>query len=264
MPQPLEWQGAVHTPNSDRSLATTRSPLNRDGTLTAINVLMTSSTKPIVGQCYVRVVLENSSQQEETTLCRGYIYRGHEIYGGGGMPYKTGDNIRVETYCSIAGVLLQPRGLIQPDVWVPGGWSGTDKGSLEGPGALYGYDGSNPAAGANGLETVPTGARLRLRGIQQSLVTSATSATRKIRFTGDISAYGEYIHQTAGITQAASLTRVYIACAGGDTETAANASGQVSVKLPSDVWLSAGDRIQILIEAIGLADNLGAPAIKVE
>lgn len=62
------------------------------------------------------------------------------------------------------------------------GWPGSPvRQSVEGPGTIRIVRGTQPAAGAEMLEAVPTGARWRLLAIAIGLSTSATNAQRRVR-----------------------------------------------------------------------------------
>ncbi len=79
---------------------------------------------------------------------------------------------------------------------------------IEGPGALFSLAVSNPAAGAEFVQTVPTGARWLLHAARGSLLTSGTVGNRQpqLRFTDGTNT----LAQTASpLTQAAGLPQLY-------------------------------------------------------
>lgn len=169
----------AHTPNSDRSLATSRSKISVSGTLQTVNLEVLSGTVR-VGQCHSRVILEDENQTVKATLCRGYVYHGHEIYGAGALAVKAGDYIRVDTRCSVSNVILRPIISLKRGIEQPAGWTGTDKGSLEGRGALRSVAGTNPAVGAEISEAIPTNARWLMRGVKFELDTTAGGSDRRV------------------------------------------------------------------------------------
>jgi hypothetical protein len=85
--------------------------------------------------------------------------------------------------------------------------------SLDVAGILRSITGTDPAAGAEISETVPTGARWRLRALAATLVTSATVANRTVSLRVDDGTTGYFGTDAAG-TQPASNTIRYNAAEG--------------------------------------------------
>ena len=169
------WQGVRHTPNSDRTVATTRDRLMVGGTINGVSVTILSGS----GQVHVRLVLEDEFQTEKMTLCRGYIYPGKEIIGVGAVPFRKGDNLRLESRGTQAGIVLIPRGQLSLNVYISGGWHATDVGSVDGPGALI----LNVSEGLDDTDltiTVPTGARARPISFYAEYTATSTAGTRLI------------------------------------------------------------------------------------
>ena len=171
----IPWQGTQHTPNSDRTLATTRDRLTIGGTINGVSVGILSGS----GQVHIRVVLEDENQREKMTLCRGYIYPGKEIIGLGAVPFRPGDGLRLESRGTQSGIVLLPRGQISRDVYISGGWHATDVGSVDGPGALI-LNVSEVLNDTDVTISVPTGARARPISFYVEYTATSTAGTRLI------------------------------------------------------------------------------------
>jgi len=137
---------AAHTPNSDRTRATTVIGLAA-GAVLNVRVVATGGA-PRVGQLFVilRVVRGIASSRIALgTLLQGYVTAEQDL-AWPGSPIVT---------------------------------------SVEGPGALRVITGSNPNAGVAISETVPAGARWELISFRATLVADATAGTRQPRLTID-------------------------------------------------------------------------------
>lgn len=89
---------------------------------------------------------------------------------------------------------------------------------------------NTPAAGANGVITVPTAKKYRVLSIRVKLVTSATSATRTVRVSIN-DATAEIFIVNPGLTQAASLNYNYYFAPGLPFPAAGAASAVSGVNL---------------------------------
>lgn len=133
--------------------------------------------------------------------------------------------------------------------------------SVVGPGVIKVVTGTDPAAGAEVTETVPTGARWRLWSMCTRLVTSGTAATRRAHY--EVTSGGTRIfigHPEK--TQTASNTNDYIWGTNMsivDATTNVNAVGMIP-QMP----LLAGWVINTVTTAIQAGDNWGAPQMIVE
>ena len=126
-------------------------------------------------------------------------------------------------------------------------WPGTPLiASTEGPGFIRTIVGTDPAAGAEISETVPTNARWRLISVRVTLVTSATVTDRTPTITLDdgINIFGQ---SEDGVTVPASTT-----------------SNQTFSALGDIILLSEAYRIRSLTTNIQVGDNYGAPIYIVE
>jgi len=142
-------------------------------------------------------------------------------------------------------------------------WPGSPTGSpSDTPGVIRAVTGTNPAAGAEITETVPTGARWRVVSIGATLVTDGTVATRRASLTYDDGAT-VFFRSAQVQTQLASVTRRYTWAAGLPVETIISAEAAVA-GLPVGGILTGGMRILTATESLQAADDWGAPLLLVE
>lgn len=210
-----------HTPATDRSSATVDAFVGA-GWLQGVSVIVTSGA-PLYGSCYVRVDLMRAQGTVATvvqTLLRGYVTAGQAI-------------------------------------GFPGAWN---EPAIFGSANIRSITGTDPGAGAEISETVPTGARWRLLALRAALVTDATVTNREVAITFDDGAtvYAEF---ASGANQTATLTRQYTASRQGPRGAAA--TGTSILIATSDLWLPAGHRIRTLTTNLQAGDNWGAPQLLV-
>jgi hypothetical protein len=183
---------------------------------------------------------------ESGTVRRGQCYVQLGI-GRGGNPPAELSTVMIAGYVTGDGLLPWPGGLARE--------------SVEGPGVLRSFTGTNPAPGAEVSETVPTGARWIVRALRVTLVTSAAVATRRVHVIIDDGAT-VLLDVDAGDTQVASLTQVYHAAAWGYAPPLADTIAVIP--LPPDVFMLAGWRIRTLTTLLQGADDYSAPQLTVE
>lgn len=111
---------------------------------------------------------------------------------------------------------------------------------------------ADPAAGANFTHTVPTGIDQRIVSLSGLLVTSATVATRQMRFTFD-DATNIFAHCGSTTTTSASQTNRFGALLGGNQGGIAGSFTEGS--LPN-IWLPPGFRLNSAIGNIQVGDQL--------
>ena len=133
--------------------------------------------------------------------------------------------------------------------------------ALTGPGNLRVIAGTNPAAGVEISETVPTGARWRLRAISFNFVTSAVAANREVSIVLDDGTTVLFT-SPSGFTHTASLTRRYSGTIIG-AQTAPAQGTDRQILLP-DLMLPAGGRIRTVTTAIDAGDDYSAPQYTVD
>jgi hypothetical protein len=211
-----------HTPNTDRSVSLEAFNLG-EGYLVGLAVHASAGTVRR-GQCWV-----------ELGLLRG-LAAADAVRQVLGRDYVTAD-----------------------DAW---GWPGApNKSSLHGPGAIRSITGTDPAAGAEISEPVPTNARWRPLALLATFVTDATAANRSPRL--ELTDGTTTFFRGVGFDdQAASLTRRYSWALGG-ARVQANNGGEFQGTFP-DVLLSAGFAIETVTANNVAGDDYGAPQLVVE
>lgn len=208
-------------PTSNRSNNDFYFPLS-PGLLTAVEIgIDTTGVKK--GECYVEVSLLSvvSTAQHVTKLASGYVHTGHYV-----------------------------------------NWPVNGNGSpvAEDDAFLRSIAGTNPAAGAEILESVPLNARWRFDGIRFTLVTDATVATRRVHLIID-DGTNTLVNIPAETTQAASLTRVYTFHDFGLTPSVVGT--EIPVNMTSKK-LSEAYRITTLTDNLQAGDDFAAPRIFAE
>lgn len=209
------------TPASNRTSVKQLFPLT-EGYLISIEVVPDVGT-PRRGQCFVEVGLVRGLQGTEFV----------EILFADYVTSNAGDGY--------------PGGLVRD--------------SVEANGMLRSITGTDPGAGVEISETVPTGARWQLRGVRWQLVTSAAAANRRPHLVVDDGA--NIIFDFAGPdVQAASLTRNYNADPWGFQP--ATQDNELYLALPEQLMLFQGWRIRTVTTALDAGDNFGPPRLYVE
>lgn len=224
-PDGVVINGAIdtHVPNTDRSGKTTVNNLG-EGFLLSVSAFIGAGTARR-GQCYVQV-----------GICHGvsasrFVHR-----------------ILMQGYVGTANNLTWPGNQLQQPT--------------EGPGNVRTFLGTDPAAGVNIVELVPTGARWLLNAVSFQMVTSATVANREILLQcrqNGLNIAG----QTAVVNQAAGATFLY-AYGIGLNALAAPTAGNYSLPLLSRMTLGAGDSIRTSTINLDPGDDYAAPTITVE
>ena len=131
----------------------------------------------------------------------------------------------------------------------------------EGRGVIRSITGTDPAAGAEWSETVPTNARWRLIAARASFVTDATVASRTVSLRIDDGTTDVWLLPSHA-TQAASLTFPYSLAAIGQSGFASGNS--IVIPMPPDVFMLPGWRVRSATGTIQAGDNWGAPQLWVE
>ncbi len=163
---PFSW---THSPNSNRTVATTRVSLGT-GWLQHARILVTGGAAK-QGECFVAL-----------RVCRG----------------TTSNAIILGTIA--AGYITTVT-----DLYTPGGTILT---ALDGAGTVRSITGTTPAAGVDILETVPTNARWEVLAFTAQLTTSAAVANRVVGLTID-DGTNIYFRDSPAFTQTASLIDIY-------------------------------------------------------
>lgn len=212
----------LHVPHTDRSAAADVFQLGR-GALLNLAVFVTGAT-PLIGQTFV--ILQ--------------IVRGT----GAGL---------VLLGTLLQGYVTSTQGL---------GWPGSPiASSTEGGGYHRTITGTQPAAGGDVVEFVPTGARWELLRIFLQLTTSATAGTR-VPFLGIQQGGGMFFRSKSSTTVAASGGLLMTWAAGLHYETQLDA-GWPLFQLPRSNYLKAGDSIQSFATGMAAGDQWAAPIYNV-
>jgi hypothetical protein len=139
--------------------------------------------------------------------------------------------------------------------------TGPQNTSAEGPGNIRSITGTNPAAGAEISETVPTNARWKLLAMTYSLVTSAAVATRTALLSVDDGGNVLTILPPAA-TQAASLSFRYNV--GNLGIAVATDPAQIQVPISNNILLLPNWRLRTATTGLQAGDDYAAPQLYVE
>lgn len=209
-------------PTSDRAVTASTTFFGSGFLLSCVATLASGNANR--GQCYVRAHIQRSTGASAIKL--------HNVVGG----YVTDD-------------------------YMPSFPYGFTEGPAEGRGMIRSITGTDPAAGAEISETVPTGARWRFYMIRTTLVADGTAANRVLSLAFDDGTTtffqsGTPSNVTAGITQSISYAAV-----GQEDVTGTFSFTQC---IPDTIFLMAGYRIKTATQSIQAGDNYGAPQYVVE
>lgn len=211
----------VISPTSTRALNSVIVPM-AEGFLIGLTCFAGTATQP--GQLFVRIVITQgnpTTPQPMVVVCQGYVTNLNRLYGPGAYLSRT----------------------------------------TEGRGNFRSVQGSLPAAGADILETVPTGAIWRLVSMNYSLVTGAAVANRLSGFVIDD---GSNIVMNLGSQGNAVATNTYIYNAVNGANLINAAQPPTNWPIPRNFWMPAGYRMRTLTTNIQAADQFSAPNYVVE
>lgn len=139
--------------------------------------------------------------------------------------------------------------------------AGPVRSMIEGPGNIRSITGTDPAAGAEWSETVPTGARWRLLSLFAQLVTDGTAGNRFPRLVVD-DGTTTYFASDPPAAQTATQTIQYVT--GSGIQRTAIGSLIPFWALPTDLVMMAGHRVRAVTAGIVAGDNWGAPQLLVQ
>jgi len=159
---------------------------------------------------------------------------------------------------SILGTLAYGYVTLQQGISFPGT---TFRNPLEGPGRIRSITGTDPAAGVEISETVPTGARWRLIAFRALLVTDATVANRFPLLLIDDGVSTNFASDPPE-AQVASGSWSWVF--GGGVTRLAGVSAVRAWAMANNLTLLAGSRIRTQTVGIVAGDNWGAPQLLVE
>jgi len=213
----------AHSASADRTATTTDLELG-SGWLVSLTVRVTAGTVA-PGGCYVAVEIIRGTDPAAIvldTLLAGYVSTRSAL----AWPYS---------------------GLSAPDRW---------------RGRLVVVTGTDPAAGVEITETVPTGAAWRLLSLGATLVTGIAAPARTPTLVLDDGATSYYTGVSTQASGASTTKRYFWSVNGSELITIAPIDG--TGRLPSETVLLAGHRLRTLTDAFAAADNWGAPTLYVE
>lgn len=217
----IEYAVTVN-PTSDRAVTAGNQHFGAGFLLSCVATLASGSANR--GQCYVRAQVQRSTGTPAVKL--------HNVVGG---------------YLS--------------DDYSPSFPYGKIEGPLEGSGALRSILGSDPAAGVEISETVPTGARWRLRAMRAVLTTDITIASRYPEIVVDDGT-------TVFFRSPSSALIIADRAIGVSVLSNANfnyaLSTDIDIQIPADLQLLAGWRVRTSTFGIVAGDNWAAPQMLVE
>lgn len=211
-----------HVPNTNRTASSAIFPRGC-GWLTDLSIIA-SGAAPLRGQTFVRVDVVRGTSSPIivlSTIAQGYV--------------------------TATKRLAYPGSVIED--------------SVTGAGAVRSITGTDPAAGAEISETVPTGARWRFLSLRAIFVTDVTAANRAPVLTFD-DGTNAFAGAANSVNQAASGTFTYHF--GNVGANHANSSPGVMVSTPANLLLLAGYRMRTITGSIQAGDNWGAPQYLVE
>jgi hypothetical protein len=137
----------------------------------------------------------------------------------------------------------------------------TAQSPTEGPGVIRRITGTDPAAGNEVGEAVPTNARWRLLAFLATLVTDATATNRNVTLA--LSQAGTvYARVFSGVSQTASQTVIH--CFIPNLGTAPTIAGTLFSQGHAAVVIPSGYGIATLTQGLQAGDNWGAPQLLVE
>lgn len=211
------------SPTSDRAATTATQFFGEGFILSCTAQLVTGNANR--GQCYVRARVQRGSGTTALPIAR-----------------------------LMAGYLT--------DDFTPSFPYGRIEGPLEGPGMIRSITGTDPAAGAEISESVPTGARWRMDAARWSFVTDGTVANRNPVVVIDDGTTIIIEWGSNNNPQTATITRIWDLRASGFAETLGSTRAQIHV----DRWpiMMAGYRLRTVTNSLQAGDNYGAPQLQVE
>lgn len=217
--------GAIdtHVPNTDRTAKTTVQKLGEGFLLNASVFLGSGAARR--GQCFVQVGVARGVDTSR------FVHR-----------------IILQGYVGTAVNLAWPGNRLEQPT--------------EGPGAIRSITGTDPAAGAQITEAVPTGARWRLLSFYALLATDANVANRQAAVTYD-DGTNPLFHSPQAFLQTAGTSASYAWGIGMPIAVVIASAGPLA-GLPTEVRLEAAFRVKTSIVNGQVGDNWAAPQYVVE
>ena len=225
------------------------------------------------------LTIDNVTAQSDRTLSSPVVSNSRTQFDGevvmAQVRVVSGNPKRGEVFAILA-IREAGQELCRGYVWDTGGPNlGFFEDSLSGRGFIRTITGTDPAAGAEILETVPVNTLWRLISFSSVLVSDATVANRHQRHlimdNGVVTDRSYIFHDPINVRQAANQTRTHIWMQGlgndtgdgnlsfGDTQTV-----DVQLNLHDTIFLKGGHRIRTETDALQAGDDYEAPIFFVE
>lgn len=138
---------------------------------------------------------------------------------------------------------------------------GKIEGPTEGPGLMRSITGTNPAAGAEVIQSVPANTMWRLHAITVTLVTDATAVNRVVKWRKKGNT-AEYFRIPHGVLHGGSTTGQYtLAMIGSERTAFGNTSVQTDILQNR---MSPADTVETITDNLQAGDDYGAPQLLIE
>ena len=252
-------QPETHTPNTDRSLAETIIRVGSNGTLTNLSIEIITGT--IEGDLYIRLSRLDTSGRFMGDLSYGYVDGLKRPTGAGGLILSADDQIRIQSWGTVT-CTVRIVGNILTNIFQNSSWTGVFESPMTGQGVLKSIVGTNPSAGQNVSEEVPSGSEWEIDSLKFGFTTDATVSTRRVRVQPTDGSSSFYLI-LASNTQTASSTLSYVGVSGeGIDPSVANNNDQI-LPMPEDLRLKEGWKIESSVSNLQAGDDIATPLLKV-
>jgi hypothetical protein len=235
------------------------------GVTITVRIRFIDRTGNIITQEYNHVPATDRTQTQTThKLGDGWVINAI-AFASAGTPLIGQTFVRVEVIRGISGAILPLAVLIQGYLKDTDSlaWPGSPvKNSLQGKGVIRAFLGTNPAAGNQIIEAVPTGSRWRFLSLQVLLMTSATVANRTVFLLFD-DGTNTFAQIGGAVNQAASQNFSYNFIGGLGYEVGAVRSNQVITGIHVPMLL-AGFRVRTSTANFQAGDDFTDPMLHVE
>jgi len=255
-----EWQSEDHSPLSDRSAVITRTRFGHKGSLIGVHMgHITTLSDP--NRCYVRLLIDDENDVEKHLLAYGYQAPRAEVTWNGSIPLAQGDQLRIESHCSQASLVLRAFGTIILNWYGSPSSQGTHQGTSEGPGAQRVITSTDPADNTEHSIPVPTNAEWKPEAMRTSLLTDVNVANRR---TSPLMTNGtvEFWRGRAKVDQAASITRFTSWAPDTDDKESSSGDDERTSFIP-DTRLGEGFTIDTSTKNLQATDNYAVLYLKV-
>ena len=205
-------------------------------------------------------------------LLEDYLYDDFTPQGWGSLPVEPGDLIQLAVANSAASIGVFLRLVISTTERGASSWN-TARDPHSKRGTVRTVTGTNPDAGAEIAETVPTGARWKLLGFTVVLVAAAGGSARTPYLIADDGTTANrrwFLGAASAISEAAGETRTWVFMEGTPLsldaayETLTDTDTLLTGGYFPPTILNAGDRIRTVTVNLAGGDDYAAPIFQVE